>query len=123
MPEREEHSRRPPGTTNGQEARRPNPRILEEVLQQTDLLLASEGSDVSEDVESLKSVAREHSGADVDSVLPHLVRAMLGRVFGRSVDQSWEPMTQMITESLREDPKARLRVETLWARLLAATSE
>ncbi len=99
----------------------PDPRILEEVLQRT-VLLSSDLSDAEADIACLRPVATRFAGRGIDSeqVLPELIRAMLGRVFGREVDRAWDPMVLTIAGSLLDDPTARVRVEKLWKRLCAS---
>lgn len=109
--EHEHHQSEPGGGPT-----RPDPRILEDVLQRT-ILLSDDSADTVEDLQCLRPVAEKHRGADINEALPHLVRAMLARVFGQTIDAEWAGMTETITSSLLDDPAARERVEKLWKRL------
>ncbi len=98
--------------------RQPDPRILEEVLQRT-ILRSADSPATDEDIACLVPVAVDHPDKDVDEAMPHLVQAMLRRIFGSEMDSTWQTMTRTISESLLDDPTARLRAENLWQRLLA----
>lgn len=117
MPEPHDAQRRDDRVDAGPASARPDPRLLEEVLQHTSMLLSNDSSHTAADIECLQAVAERHGDEDLDTVLPRLVFAMLQRIFGDTAGAGWEPMTNAIAESLQEDPTARLRVENLWQRL------
>ena len=102
----------------------PDPKLLEQVLQET-VSAASSGEPIApEQLQALAEVAGRHAGkaSTLDAVAAELVEAILRKRFEKldQSNRSWREMSSQIAETLLEDTPSRDRFEQLWERLSKA---